>query len=62
MIDPKKFTYTIKWTQSPSTWDKKMFEQARLSAYQLEEQAIEKMLESNGTLEAKLILDRISKK
>lgn len=62
MIDPKKFTYTIKWTQSPSNWNQKMFAEARTHAYKLEEQAIEQLLEKSDMLEARLILDRIVKK
>jgi hypothetical protein len=62
MIDPKKFTYTIKWTQSPSDWDRKMFENTRLHAHVLEANYIEQELAKSDLSEAKQVLERIFKK
>jgi hypothetical protein len=62
MIEPKKFTYTIKWTQSPGDWNKVMFENTRLQAHLLEEKYIEQELAKSDLSEAKQVLESIFKK
>ena len=61
-MDPKQFTYTIKWTQSPSTWNLKMFDTAKRQAYELEEKIIETMVDRSNLTEAKQVLDKIFKR